>query len=66
MRQICIARCPEMDRNSLGHCVERADEYCRVYTAEHGCCPVGNIPIWISFDSNKEEHNEVAGSTGTA
>lgn len=56
MRYICTAKCPEMDRNGLGHCVEHQDEYCHAYFAEYGCCPVGNIPIWIPYDRGDENH----------
>lgn len=55
MRYICVEKCPEMDHDGFGHCVEHPDEYCHTYFAEHGCCPVGNIPVWVPFDRRNDE-----------
>lgn len=48
-REICVAKCPELDYEGR-HCVEEQDGYCHTFYKEHGCCPVGNIPEWVAFD----------------
>ena len=53
-RERCVAKCTEMEFDSHGPCVEAPDGYCHTFYFEHGCCPVGNIPIWEPYDSRNE------------
>ena len=53
-RYTCVQKCPELDYDNKKHCSEYEDGYCHKYTKEHGCCPVGNLPIWKEVEDDKQ------------
>ena len=51
MKYICIAKCPELDRNHEKHCTTCSIE--SVYEDGGDGCPCGNIPNYVEMKEDK-------------
>lgn len=50
MKYECTAKCPELDKDNIPHCVEYIRNEEQLFNLLNKECPCGNDPKWIRRD----------------